>query len=395
LSLRLALKDIDGITKAGQWLAEQAGQGVGSSLPMMVSGVAGGIGGTAAGTRIAGPRGGVIGGTVGTFAGASAPATIMNIGDLRSQLIQEGIPEDKANDLSVKYGLLLTIPDVYSGGSIIKAFGKEAADKMVIKPLVKRIATEFKKGAVREASTETIQQAAQEAVVAHAAGKDMLTPETAESVFSAAVAGGLSGGLMQGPAGIRGQQPQNQPPTAPPTPPPAAPTQPPQTPVEAVFQRAQQQSDSIQGAPLDTGTLSEIIDSQIAQQENSLATAPVPPVVQDSIQTLENLSKGQGPKSAPLAAADPSPATVIPPPQLDQQAPQGVYKIPEIGAFPPSAAPVTGAMQQAPVEAQAAAPSVQTTNAAPPAAMPIQTNPPVWLYNTSPVPIITGFMSCF
>lgn len=131
----------------------------------------------------------------------------------------------------------------------------------------------------------------------------------------------------------------------------------------------QQTTPSVQGAPLDTSGLSDLIDSQIEQQEAGLSNTTVPPVVQDSIQTLENLSKGKGPKSATIAAADPSPATVIPQTEsIDQDSRQGVYTTPDLvtGPFPEQG--MQGAPQQAPI-AQAAAPSVQTTNVAPPAAV--------------------------
>lgn len=206
-------KDIHGVGDIPEYLAEQAGSGVGSTLPGLVTGAAG----ATAGAAVGGPVGGIVGGVV----GAGSSAIPLNTGDLRQSLIEAGVEQKEASKQAAIWGPVLSIPDVASMGSILSKFGilattkdairheliqklaQKAAEEgflSVAKPVLKQTAKDVAEGVLTEGGTEALQQAGQVGIVSKAANKPVLTMANAEEVASAGIGGAFGGGVFSAPA---------------------------------------------------------------------------------------------------------------------------------------------------------------------------------------------------
>lgn len=176
----------------GTFIGQQLGQGVGSSVPTLATGAAG----AAAGTLVTPGVGTLVGGLL----GAALPALPMNTGDLYKQLIEEGVDRERAANLAVTWGPVLTAPDVFSASSLLKPFlgtAKEAGAKGLARLLARRA----KDGAKIEGLTELGQQGIQETIAGTETGNPDLI-NRAERVATAGIAGTLGGGTMGGIGGV-------------------------------------------------------------------------------------------------------------------------------------------------------------------------------------------------
>lgn len=218
----LTWADIHGLGDAWDWVKEQAGAGVASTIPSVLSGLAGAGAGGLAGSVVPGLGTGV-GATVGGVAGASSTAIPLNIGDAYKQFVAEGIDDETAAKAGTYVGAAISIPDVFSTLTLTKPF-TSGAKKVATDLVVKTIAQRIKSGMTVEAATEGLQQMIQEAAAA-ALGGDATLPERAENVVGSMVGGGLGGGVVSGATGVADKLRTKPAPTPPPptTPPGAAP----------------------------------------------------------------------------------------------------------------------------------------------------------------------------
>lgn len=176
------------------WAMETIGAGVGSSVPSIALGAAG----AGAGAAVGGPVGAVVGGV----GGAGAASLAMNQGEVYRALRDANIDPATAQKYAKYAGPAMAALDVASLGTIVSRFGGAAAAKREInRALARRIASETGKGAVVEGSTEAMQELIKEATVGLAA--DGMKEGAGWRVLEAGVAGGLPGGVMAGPAGLR------------------------------------------------------------------------------------------------------------------------------------------------------------------------------------------------
>jgi hypothetical protein len=170
-------------------LGELTGSAAGSTLPSVVAGTAG--------TLAGGPLGGI--------AGAAASSAPQNIGNLRSELIKEGVPQEEADNLALKYGAAISGLDVFGVGKLLglskitaggakKAALEEAINSGIIKPAAK--------GAATEGLTESLQEGIQKYAVSDASGKPLVTPENVEDVLTSGLVGGVTGGGFGALAGV-------------------------------------------------------------------------------------------------------------------------------------------------------------------------------------------------
>lgn len=205
----LTWDDIHGIGDAWDWLKEQAGSGIASTIPSVASGLAGAGAGGLIGSVVPGV-GTAAGGLGGGLAGAASTAVPLNIGDAYKQFASEGIDDETAAKAGTIVGAVISIPDVFSSLTLTKPFtntAKKAATDIVIKTIAQRI----KSGMTVEAATEGLQQLIQEAAAA-ALGGDATLGQRAENVVSSMVGGGLGGATVSTGAGIAERMTSNPPP---------------------------------------------------------------------------------------------------------------------------------------------------------------------------------------
>lgn len=195
----LTWQDIHDIPGAWDWLKEQAGAGIGSTIPSVVTGLAGaGLGGVV-GSVVPGP-GTALGAAGGGIAGAASTAVPLNIGDAYQQFKAEGIPDETAAKAATYVGAAISIPDVISTATLTKPF-TATARKMAIQAVVKTVAQRIKEGLTIEAATEGLQQTMQEAAAAALGGNAPLA-QRVENVVSSVVGGAVGGGTVAGAGGV-------------------------------------------------------------------------------------------------------------------------------------------------------------------------------------------------
>ena len=185
------LSEIGGIGEALTFLGEQAGSGIASMVPSLVSGTAGG----ALASRLGGRKATV----AGSLAGAALPSAILNFGELFQGLRAEGIEDRRAAELALAGAGPITALDV---GGVAGPVGRltGTARSELIRSLVRRIASEAAQGALVEGGTEALQQIIQEGIAAFETGNLNLA-ERAENIGTAAIAGATAGGLVRAGAG--------------------------------------------------------------------------------------------------------------------------------------------------------------------------------------------------
>lgn len=199
-----SLSDVHGVSSGLTYAGERLGEGIASTAPSMLTGLAGAAVGSAAGP---------VGSAAGGFAGAAAPSFAQNYGDLYRSLKDEGVDKNDAARIAAYGALPIAGIDVVPvAGWVGRLSG--TAKREAVRSLAKRIAAETLKGAGEEAAAEGAQQAIQEGIVAGATGKPAITWDRAKSVLESAIAGGLTGGVIGGATGLA----PDRAPAAPPSP---------------------------------------------------------------------------------------------------------------------------------------------------------------------------------
>ena len=178
----------DFFQKPFTFIGEQIGSGLGSTLPSLAAGAAGaGLGAlTGPAAPIAVPAA--------IIAGAGGTALLQNTGDLFQQLQEEGIDRARAARVANIWGVVLTVPDVFSASRLLKPFLGTAVTDLSTKSIARAIATRMKEGAKVDAITEFGQNVGQEAIAAIETGNPDLI-NRGERVATGAIAGGLTGGV--------------------------------------------------------------------------------------------------------------------------------------------------------------------------------------------------------
>ena len=176
-------KDIDSLSALKSYLGYGVGQ-VAQTLPTVL--------GAGTGFLAAGPAGAAV--------GAGAPAFLQNTGDAKNQFVQEGIPEDIAENLALGVGAVNTGLDLFSLGKVAAPITNKLKQE-IISLAAQKVSKTLVKGAATEGTTEAIQQAIQEAVAA-ASGGDAELEQRITSVIDSGVFGAIGGTVGSGAAEV-------------------------------------------------------------------------------------------------------------------------------------------------------------------------------------------------
>lgn len=197
------------------WILYGVGQGVSSMVPSIASGVAGRAAGPVVGAGIggvvAGPPGAAVGARVGALVGPAVGAFgssyIQNTGNTYAEIAQEFARQrgekaeatESEKDYAAKVAALAGVPlaalDSVLETTIAKKLLGESGEQ-VRREIIKRVVSEFYKGAIREGITEGLQEGVQAGATSAATGKDYLTSETAWRILGGATIGGATGGTV-------------------------------------------------------------------------------------------------------------------------------------------------------------------------------------------------------
>lgn len=170
---RVRLKDIKSVDDAVDWAQYSVSQGIVSSLPALVAGIA---------------TGGV---------GALTTGYLQAQDEVTHSLQEEGLDETSADALASIMAAPIGALDAIFATRLAGKFTGEVKKK-VIKRITQRVLEEAGKSGVIEGITEAAQSAISQATVAAATGK----PFSLEQLLEEGVAGALTGGVMGGGASV-------------------------------------------------------------------------------------------------------------------------------------------------------------------------------------------------
>jgi len=185
----------------GTYVGETAGQGLGSSIPAIVTGALG----AGAGQRIAGRPGAWVGGLGGGFFASYG----LNYGETYKALKEAGLDEDRprAAEVAAYATIPMALLDTVSVGPVIMRLGGiQAVKREVARGIIRRITEEGVKGMTREGVTEAAQEAVKQATISLETDKPFWTLETAGQVAEAGIAGVIGGGPMGAVGAVRRDQ---------------------------------------------------------------------------------------------------------------------------------------------------------------------------------------------
>lgn len=203
---RARFAEIKDAAAFGQWVKET----VGEQIPMMAPSLAGAVagGGLGALTGPAAPVAVPIGAAIGAF----IPSAVLGTGEIQ-QAIKEKDPNAVAPGWAFAGGSAIGVLDSALpgkfGSTLVKAFGKEAAEEIAKKALSKPIKAEFlkrtAKGAAAGMAVEGLTEAVQEAIGEYSAARGAKQPVDVESLKGQALEAGAAGALMGlGVGGVTG-----------------------------------------------------------------------------------------------------------------------------------------------------------------------------------------------
>lgn len=170
--------DWENLGDAIDWAAFSVSQGVVSSLPSLVGGATGGL--------VAGPPG--------AFVGALGPGYLLNQEEVRRALKDEGISDERADQISEIAAIPMAALDVVVParlGTQLTQPLKQSLTRAVVRGFLREAAT----SGVLEGLTEAGQSAIQQGTAATAAGR-RLTGEDVAQILEEGAAGGLTGAVL-------------------------------------------------------------------------------------------------------------------------------------------------------------------------------------------------------
>lgn len=190
------LSDIGSIWDVDDYVANAAGEMLGSQVIPLAGGVAGG----AAGSRLLPGRLKALGVGLGAAGGAFAGSNAMNIGSMRETLIEEGVTDRamRGKWSIIGGGAMSTLDSVMPAGISQRALGE--AKQALAKRIAKRLISGAWRGAAVEGSTEALQESLQYGVGKYVAGKDVDLNELADIAIESGVKGAIGGGFIRGAA---------------------------------------------------------------------------------------------------------------------------------------------------------------------------------------------------
>ena len=200
-----SIYDIDGVGGAAQWAKET----VGRQLPMMAPSIAGGLSGAAVGGAIGSAvpiLGTAVGATIGGLIGAFIPSTALGVGEINTAFKEVGGEKAESGMWALAggtaIGALDSIIPMKVGSALVGKFGKEAAEDLAMKTLLRNVSTEAAKQGGIEGVTEAIQGLISEVATAYGTDTAMdadlgwnMLEEAAAGAFLGVLTGGLSGGI--------------------------------------------------------------------------------------------------------------------------------------------------------------------------------------------------------
>lgn len=193
--------DIASVGDAFRWANQTAGR----LIPVMVPSVAGGIAGAAAAPAVG------VTATVGAAAGAFIPSWGLGVGEVQAAM-KEKDPTKEADAWVFAGGTAIAALDSVLpgavGGKLIRTFGKEAAEEIALRTLMRPApaaliggAKAGAKGAAAEGVTESLQESIGEVSASFAAEQDVDWESLPERMLEAGAAGALMGGGISAPSG--------------------------------------------------------------------------------------------------------------------------------------------------------------------------------------------------
>lgn len=175
-----------------QWLKETGGE----QIPIMAPSFAGGAAGAALGTLALPGIGTILGGALGVF----IPSFIFGVGETQ-QAIKERDPTVEAPLFALGGGALIGLLDSALpgkvGSQLLKAFGREAAERALVLTatrIARRAATQGAQGMAIEGVTEAVQEVISEAAAARATDTEIDAEGLTNQVIEAFAAGAFLGG---------------------------------------------------------------------------------------------------------------------------------------------------------------------------------------------------------
>ncbi|MEQ8226748.1 MAG: LPD38 domain-containing protein [Rhodospirillales bacterium] len=173
----------------GTWAKET----IGEQLPLMAPSLAGGVAGGAIGAATPVPGGMVLGAALGAF----APSLVLGTGEVQMN-IKEKSPETESPGAAFVGGTAIAALDTILhgkiGSSLVRKLGREAAETVAQRALMKRVAVEGGKGLAVEGITEAIQEAIAEVSAAVGTDQDPDWEGLRTQMIEAGAAGALMGG---------------------------------------------------------------------------------------------------------------------------------------------------------------------------------------------------------
>lgn len=192
--------DIRSVGDALGWARQTAG----NMIPVMVPGMMGGAGGAALGGRVLATVGGVkmtVGGVVGAF----IPSATLGVGEVQMGM-KEKDPDSEADGWVFLGGTAIGALDAalpgMVGSKLIKVFGRESAEEIAMRALLRpasqttlaRVTREAGKDAMIEGITESVQEAIGEVTASLAAEQKIDWSALPANMLESAAAGALMGG---------------------------------------------------------------------------------------------------------------------------------------------------------------------------------------------------------
>lgn len=184
----------------GTWAMETLGSGVGSMLPSMIAAVPGAV----VGSRVAKGPGAAVGGIASSYALGGLP---LAYGEVYRALLDEKVDPARAGDVAWIAAPIIAGLDTFTPGKVISRLGGlQQVKKEAARRIARRIAEEGIEGAKGEFITEAAQAVVQDATVSLETDKPFWTAKNLEGWIEEGVAGGLTGGVVRGAAGVRKDQ---------------------------------------------------------------------------------------------------------------------------------------------------------------------------------------------
>ena len=198
---RARLSGIEGFGDFFQWVKET----VGEQIPIMAPSLAGAGAGALLMAPVPIPGARVIGAAIGAF----VPSFALGVGETQQAIKERGGTAPGAAFIGGSaIGALDTILPGKIGSALVRKLGRDAAEEVAKRTLMKRVAVEGGKGMAIEGLTEAMQEAIGEVAAATGTGTEIDKESLKEQMVEAGAAGVLMGGLVGGGAGTVSTQPQ-------------------------------------------------------------------------------------------------------------------------------------------------------------------------------------------